>query len=62
MFQRVRHHALITDQNIIYKRNTRDPVTITEISMSLNIILTPGEVPHEVPEIHVPELVTEHET
>ena len=51
-----------TPDEVFDSENARYPVAIAEVSMSLNIILTSGEIPHEVSEIHVSELVTEHET
>ncbi len=38
-----------------------DPVSVDRPSYALHIILPSAEVPHEVPEIHESQLITEHE-
>ena len=58
----VRRHILLrTYQNLVDKLDTGDPVTIQYLPMALDVVLTSGEVPHEITPIHEIELVCEEE-
>ena len=58
----VRHILLRADQYLVDKRNTGDPVTVQHFAISLDIVLTAGEVPHEVAPVHKVQLVGEEIT
>ena len=58
----VRHLVLRTHQQGIDSLDTGDPVAVLYLSMSLNIILTTGEVPQEVTPVHEVQLIGEEET
>ena len=53
--------ALVAIQSIINKRNTRNPLSFSNFSMRLEVILTTSEVPHEVTPIHKVYLITKEE-
>ena len=57
-----RHILLRTYQSLINEGNTGDPVTVRHLAMSLNVILTTGEVPHKVTPVHEIQLIGEEET
>ena len=43
-----RHIFLRAHQNFVDKRNAGNPVAVQHLSISLDVVLTAGEVPHEV--------------
>src|SRR5512133_251573 len=55
-----RHIVNCTSARFVNELYAGDPVAADRPSITLNIILPAAEVPHEVPEIHESELVTEH--
>ena len=55
------HILLRTHQNFVDKRNTGNPVPIQHLAITLNVVLTAGEVPHEVAPIHEIQLIREEE-
>src|SRR5690554_794532 len=55
-----RQTALRTQTNFIQKGNSRNPVTVHSVVASLNIVLTSGEIPHQITHIHIPKLIIEH--
>src|SRR5574344_1474232 len=54
-------HTLVAYKVVVYKRNTGYPVTMLRFPLSLNVILSPCKVPHEVSPVHVVELIGEEE-
>ena len=58
MLNAVRHLFLVTESLIIYKWYTRDPVTIPDISCTLDIVLFTGKIPHEITPVHETILIS----
>ena len=56
-----RHIFLRAHQNFVDKRNAGNPVAVQHLSISLDVVLTAGEVPHEVAPVHKVQLVGEEE-
>ena len=46
---------------IIDKGNTRQPVAVHQVAVSLNVVLTTGEVPEEIAPVHPVTLVVDKE-
>ena len=61
-FQLVRHHVLIAVECVVYEGNTRNPVSMFWLTVTLEVVLSTGKVPHEVTPIHEITLVREEET
>ena len=61
-FQLVRHHVLITVECVVYEGNARNPVSMFWFTVTLEVVLSTGKVPHEVTPIHEITLVREEET
>ena len=57
-----RHIILRADKYLVDRLDTGDPVTVQHLTIPLDIILTSGEVPHEVAPVHEIELVSEEIT
>ena len=53
--------ALVTYQEFVNDRNAGNPVSVFYFSLSLNVILTSGKVPHKVSPIHEVHLIREKE-
>jgi len=56
-----RQFFLIPDTHGVEEWNTRDPIPFAHLVAVLRIVLTTGEVPHEVPPVHFSDLVFEEE-
>ncbi len=41
--------------------NPADPVTVQDISMSLDIVLSSSKIPHEISQVHMAHLVSQKE-
>ena len=54
-----RHIFLRTYQDFVNKWNTGNPVAVQHLAVSLDVVLTAGEVPHEVAPVHKVQLVRE---
>ena len=61
VLQLVGQLTLVTQSHIVKERNTCNPVTMFQFTMSLNVILSSGEVPHEVTPIHEVTLIGKEE-
>ena len=59
--QILRQLRLVTEPCVVDERDARDPVAMLELAVALDIILTAGEVPHEVTPVHEVALVREEE-
>ncbi len=57
-----RQLGLVSKPGVINERNTGDPVSFRYIPVRLKVILTPGEVPHEVAPVHKMYLISKEES
>ena len=62
LLQFSRQHALVAQTGIIDKRETGNPVTMLQFSVTLDIVLTSGKVPHKVAPVHKVALIAQEET
>ena len=60
-FQIIGKQRLITVECIVDEGNTRNPLSVFQFSITLNVILTTSEVPHEVAPVHKVYLIGEEE-
>ena len=61
VFEILRKQFLITYQQVVDKRNPRNPVAMFYFSGALYVILSSGKVPHEITPVHEVQLVGEEE-
>ena len=54
-----RQELLISHQEIVYGWDTSNPITMFDFTITLNIVLTTGEVPHEISPVHEIHLIRE---
>ena len=57
-----RHVILRADKHLVDRLDTGNPVTVHHLAISLNIVLTSGEVPHKVTPVHEVQLISEEIT
>ena len=53
----VRQLALVAKHQIVYEREAGYPVAVLGLAVTLYVVLTAGEVPHEIPPVHEVALV-----
>ncbi len=61
VFEILRKQFLITYQQVVDKRNPRNPVAMFYFSGALYVVLPSGKVPHKVTPVHEVQLVGEEE-
>ena len=61
LFQVVRQQILIAQAGIVDKGEACEPVAMFGFAVSLNVVLTTGEVPEEVAPVHPVALIAEEE-
>ena len=54
--------GLVSRNMLVDKIEATDPISVLHLSMSLYIVLSSGEVPHEITPIHVVQLIIEEES
>ena len=57
-----RHVILRTNHSFVNRLDTRYPIPMRNLSMTLDIVLTTREIPHEVTPIHEVQLISKKET
>ena len=57
----VGEEALVTEAGIVDEGYARNPVAVVDLAVALDVVLTTGEIPHEIAPVHVVELVDEEE-
>ena len=62
LLQLSRQHALVAQACIIDKREAGNPVTMLQLTVALDIILSSGKVPHKVAPVHKVALIAQEET
>ena len=62
LLQVIWKQILVTQTGVIDEGDTREPVAVFHLSVTLDVVLTAGEVPHEVAPVHEVTLVGEEET
>src|SRR5690554_3497210 len=55
-----RQVILRTQTDFIRKFNPCNPVTVSVIIITLNIVLSPGKIPHQITHIHITKLIFEY--
>ena len=61
VFNGIRQFILGSQPGFIDEFYTADPVALVQFTMSLQVVLPAGKIPHEIPHVHMPHLVTEKE-
>ena len=52
---------MISQTPLVDEINAAEPVSVQGIPLALNVVLSPGEIPHKISPVHVAELVDKHE-
>ena len=53
----VRELALVAETQVVKERYSRNPVSVLQLSIALQVVLTTGKVPHEVAPVHEVALI-----
>ena len=61
VLQTVRQECLVAYEHIVNERNTRNPVTVFNFALTLNVVLSSCKVPHEVSPVHIVHLIYKEE-
>ena len=57
----IRQFALVAQASIVKPLDTTEPVAMFQLSVALDVILTPHEVPHEIAPVHEVALIADKE-